>query len=318
MAIISQCVQCGASFQSYRKSPKYCSKACMGAAFRSLPDIFCAYCGVLFRPGRKSITFCSTSCAACAVRQHIVHECRCEVCDVAFMSDHSRRNRFCSMTCWRTHQQHTRLAFDKVCDFCGIPFVSERVEARFCSHRCSCSFDLQQNSAAMFCDACGGHMTRQKSRVSAFCFHFCCDACRVEFRARTVKIACCGCDTLFRVRVGLSYRKFCNKLCYQRWLCSQTSSNLERRVGSALQEHGISITAQYPLQGFFYDYAIVERRVLIEVDGTYWHSFPKAKQRDRAKDIVAYRSGWKLIRVTEADLTSAWDATIATLVQVFA
>lgn len=56
-----------------------------------------------------------------------------------------------------------------------------------------------------------------------------------------------------------------------------------------------------------WDFAIPVSRVLIEVDGCYWHGceacgYPVPKQKrkeDRRKNTIAKRSGWRLIRIPE-------------------
>lgn len=44
---------------------------------------------------------------------------------------------------------------------------------------------------------------------------------------------------------------------------------------------------------------VIGRRILIEFDGTYWHSF--TKERDRLKDIIYKKRGFLVIRVKEND-----------------
>lgn len=305
------CAQCGALFHPRSRGGLYCSRACAGAAIRKFPDKSCSRCGAIFRPVRASSMFCSKTCADTARRQHIVHECRCEECGAVFLSDQSRRNRFCCMSCYRSNQARAKMVFNRECRFCKVGFVTVRSDQIFCTSKCATDYDRRQGSVTVYCDGCGGLVTKYKSTVAAADFTFCCAECRAEWRGRKVSVTCRGCEVIFRVHPGKgSMRQFCSQKCYSVWLHTRTASDLECRVGDALRVRGMSLQPQYPLQGFSYDFADVAAGVLIEVDGTYWHSLPGAKNRDRAKDIVAYRSGWRLIRIPEADLAANWDGTL--------
>lgn len=307
-----QCAHCGLPllFDPNHPHKKYCSRTCSGAVIRTLSDKACQYCGAMFRPARASTAYCSKPCADAMHREHIPHECVCEECGATFISDQSCRNRFCTMACYRAHQARTKRWFDKACEFCSTAFRTNRPEARFCCRRCATDYDSQQGCVTLYCDGCGSTIERYKAKVVAG-FNFCCAECRATWSGRTIKVECRGCGVVFRVLPGKSrIRQFCGRACYQQWLHAQTASKLECRVVDALRANGITVLTQFPLRGFIYDCAIEDWRVLIEVDGTYWHSLPDAIRRDRAKDIVAYRSGWRLIRIPEADLATDWDATI--------
>lgn len=316
MSSIAYCAVCGAPLTTKRPNPKFCSKACMGVAFRQILDRPCAHCAAPFRPSHQERAYCSKACADAARRQHVAHTCACEQCGALFSSLQNHRNRFCSMLCFRAHVQATKYLTRKVCEFCSATFETEREEARFCSQRCATKDDSRQGRVLVYCDGCGALVEKQKCKVNAAASSFCSAACRAVWRASTKAVQCRGCGAPFRVGSGDARpQTFCTKPCYQQWLHMQTSSKLEQRVGASLGARGIAVAPQFPLCGFIYDYVVEDRRVLLEVDGTYWHSLPRAKDRDRAKDIVAYRNGWRLLRVAEADLTAAWDKTIERIVQ---
>jgi very-short-patch-repair endonuclease len=54
----------------------------------------------------------------------------------------------------------------------------------------------------------------------------------------------------------------------------------------------------YPLLGFTADFAWVEHRVVLEVDGYPWHSTKTAFERDRRKDAAFKSAGWDAVRVS--------------------
>jgi G:T-mismatch repair DNA endonuclease (very short patch repair protein) len=83
------------------------------------------------------------------------------------------------------------------------------------------------------------------------------------------------------------------------------ASGLERFVALILESWVPSFVSQYQTTHFSFDFAIPARRILIEVDGCYWHGcqlcdepgIPKTVRLDKLKDAWAKRHKWKLIRV---------------------
>ena len=80
-------------------------------------------------------------------------------------------------------------------------------------------------------------------------------------------------------------------------------TSLERKVKSFLDERGIEHIPQYPLrQGYIADFALPDRKIIIEVDGKKWHSGKKKQKKDRFRDYMLKRAGWKTIRIPEKDI----------------
>jgi len=83
----------------------------------------------------------------------------------------------------------------------------------------------------------------------------------------------------------------------------KSPSSLEIEVAEALNAFGVCYVQQHRLDGdgrpfdFF-----IEPRLLVEVDGKYWHSLPGVKERDEAKTELATANGFTLIRIQENDL----------------
>ena len=50
------------------------------------------------------------------------------------------------------------------------------------------------------------------------------------------------------------------------------------------------------------DIAVLEKEIAIEVDGAYWHSSKKAKQKDKEKEFLLWNSGWELIRIDSKEV----------------
>ena len=80
-------------------------------------------------------------------------------------------------------------------------------------------------------------------------------------------------------------------------------TNLEKKVKSFLDERGICYILQYPLrQGYIADFALLDKKIIIEVDGNKWHSGKKKQKKDRFRDYMVKRAGWKTIRIPEKDI----------------
>ncbi len=62
---------------------------------------------------------------------------------------------------------------------------------------------------------------------------------------------------------------------------------------------GRKIERQFKLEDRYYDF-ILGDKILIEYDGTYWHSTPHAKENDKYKNKLATDNGYILIRVCES------------------
>lgn len=91
-------------------------------------------------------------------------------------------------------------------------------------------------------------------------------------------------------------------------------SRPERTVREFLKLLPIEFLHQYRVPGINspFDFAVPESKILIEVDGCYWHGCPLHYQReyhpqrlrDAAKEDKASSEGWKVIRIWEHDISS--------------
>ena len=80
-------------------------------------------------------------------------------------------------------------------------------------------------------------------------------------------------------------------------------TNLEQKVKSFLDGWGIRYIPQYPLrQGYIADFALPDKKIIIEVDGERWHSGKKKLKKDQFRDYMLKRAGWTTIRIKEKDI----------------
>jgi very-short-patch-repair endonuclease len=78
---------------------------------------------------------------------------------------------------------------------------------------------------------------------------------------------------------------------------SKSSKPANMLLDKLSEQLGLNVIREYPLGFFFFDGYIKELNVLIESDGTYWHSSKKAKENDARKTALAEELGFIFIRV---------------------
>ncbi len=92
-------------------------------------------------------------------------------------------------------------------------------------------------------------------------------------------------------------------------------SSLEKLVSVMLNEIGVEWQREHPLpytKGHwkYYDFYLPQHKLLIEVDGDYWHNsqgkpswvIMAAKKNDMVKTWVAKKEGYNLIRIKEKEI----------------
>ena len=80
----------------------------------------------------------------------------------------------------------------------------------------------------------------------------------------------------------------------------------EQLRGSQL---GVGFRRQLPIERFIADFACPARRLVVEVDGGY-HQLPAAQRADARRDTVLARLGWRVVRVTAAEVQSQLPAVV--------
>ena len=104
-----------------------------------------------------------------------------------------------------------------------------------------------------------------------------------------------------------------------------TSNTLpERLFEQQLVRSNIEYKKQYKFKGFYFDFYLSKKRLLVEIDGDYWHGNPqlysvlsemqtKNKLNDITKNRVAMKSGIALVRIWEYDIMNNTDKYRETL-----
>lgn len=82
-----------------------------------------------------------------------------------------------------------------------------------------------------------------------------------------------------------------------------TASNLEIKVATLLNNANISYEKQFSIDDFRYDFKISGHNILIEVQGSYWHSKPQRRQRDIFKRKLAINNGYRLLIIWDFQIS---------------
>jgi len=99
------------------------------------------------------------------------------------------------------------------------------------------------------------------------------------------------------------------------------SSSLEMIIGKVLIKLGIQFITQFNIENYFYDFLLPQEKIIIEVNGTYWHSDPRVYSEnyynersektareiwfnDEKKKHVAVNNGYGMIYIWEQEIKS--------------
>jgi hypothetical protein len=88
-------------------------------------------------------------------------------------------------------------------------------------------------------------------------------------------------------------------------------SKPELSVLGGLSSLGLSPISQYKFNGFYIDIAFPDKRLLVEIDGVYWHSRPVTKSKDEFVNRLASRCGYRLLRFSDKEVIANLPAVIA-------
>jgi len=108
-----------------------------------------------------------------------------------------------------------------------------------------------------------------------------------------------------RLKRMLKLRAICGK---------KRPTSIEKAVMGVLEQMGETFKFQYPFGRFVVDFYLPKRNVVIEADGTYWHSIPERQKQDKAKDKYLASLGIKVIRITDKEINkNAYQAVTESL-----
>lgn len=267
------CPTCGNAFTSNDRRSKYCCKECFIQSLTTLTPIECSYCGKIFRPPSSREKFCSTECVA---------------------QDLSRR---------------FRKRVTLICQHCGQSYEQKPSLAqtsKYCSRECQGAAKSKSGRVTLACKVCGKEFDRLVSRAGDCCSYECQG---VANRTRFTR-NCEVCGQPFEVMPKDSNSaRYCSIECKQEAWIGQVRPYIGKRgptqpekdVQNALDQLKLDYVAQVPIGRYLVDFLLLDKQIVIEVDGDYWHSLPESQKRDAQKDKYLSRSGYTVVRITETE-----------------
>jgi very-short-patch-repair endonuclease len=105
-------------------------------------------------------------------------------------------------------------------------------------------------------------------------------------------------------------------LCYRSHLDfvdGAAESGLESRVRVGVRAVGIGHRVQVEIDGVGRVDILIGERLVVEVDGSAWHSGHEAFVADRRRDLALARRGYLVVRLSYAQVMHGWPATLEVL-----
>jgi very-short-patch-repair endonuclease len=76
------------------------------------------------------------------------------------------------------------------------------------------------------------------------------------------------------------------------------------------------VTPQHQIRQFRVDFAVVERRLVVELDGHDYHSTKEQRGADASRDRILTGWGWTVLRYTGSEIHSDVHACVGEVAQI--
>lgn len=167
-------------------------------------------------------------------------------------------------------------------EFYVIPSQEKRGKGLTCSIKCASKFRLGKESKKKGKE----YPNLQRAEIKI------CRTCGQSFRAKGDHNGKLGGKNKRTPQI------YCSHNCYVK---GNRISGFECSVYEYLNQFNGNITQQTKKGRWSFDMEIKNTNILIEADGSYWHSFEKAKERDERKKIWCNKNGFELFRIDELE-----------------
>lgn len=216
----------------------------------------------------------------------------------------------CSRAC-RDADRQKRVSV--VCQQCSTSFevaVHRTDTAQYCSRACKHAAMVVR--VALTCQTCAATYFRDASRAvrSRYCSATCQAAGRRTGRT-TVALTCEECGQSYQKQVSAAARsRFCSRSCRTIWVVKHSSkrgTSIERAVAALLDADSVVYEPQKHIGVYLCDFYIPSARLVIECDGTYWHSKAEQVFKDVRRDAWLKSHGYQVLRLSEDKINTDLD-----------
>lgn len=303
------CGNCGKEFELPRslaeRQGKFCSMECWQRSLDAWENLTCECCGKQF-VGYKSRErrFCSRSCADKGRHDPVTRTC--VSCGKEYEINRYRAEHLSSHYCSRECQgRGTSQQVERICVVCQQKFsvslyVAKRGGGVYCSEACQARG--QRKRVKCTCEYCGKTFERTPFAIDKGEGRFCSYDCSNKGRQRRVACICIVCGKEFELAksyIDDGRGRFCSQACFLRY---SGETSIEQMIRKELERRGEPFEQQVKFKRYHVDFVLLNRNVVIECDGSYWHRLFKVVVRDRRKDDYLASLGYQVFRFTEREI----------------
>ncbi len=194
--------------------------------------------------------------------------------------------KYCSAECFRkAGRPNGKTGKVIICEVCGTSRYKEKchlhTKNHFCSIKCANIFQAR-NKLTFNCKICKKEFKWSKSRIKQANPVYCSITCRNNDIEHMRAVSLKG-NTASIAKRGLT--------------------KLEVIGNNILNQIGCEYKIQIPMfNKFTVDVVIESKKLIIQWDGSYWHSFPKRKKLDVLQDAELENNGYKVLRITDKEI----------------
>lgn len=248
--------------------------------------ITCQICGKSFYIPRNKFEvaiYCSKKCMYIGFKQRSGAIRKCKYCKKEFYArGNPKDRRHCSRRCAGMGRRIGRYI---KCELCGKEVYKAKVflkpKHHFCSIGCANKFQ-GRNKLIFVCKICSKEFKRSKSILKDRNPLYCSWSCRLKDKEHLKKNAING-------NIAQQEKEGLNKL--------------ELKGREILQKIGVKFREQVLMfDKFLVDILILNKKLIIQWDGSYWHNKPKRSKLDISQDAYLKKCGYKVLRITDKQI----------------
>jgi len=326
----------------------FCCNKCRKDYFTKNPikheyNLTCNNCGKEFirissdKPSKNENHFCSLECMGFYKNKvGIGIKYNCKKCGKEFEQIH-KRNFFCCKECkvkYNTEHSPTKKV---LCSNCGEEIDRLRhlkQETYFCCVECESSFRENQANDIRNCEHCGEEFVCKKGETLRFCSMACQSLWQSETRSgknspsynhnisdieRIINCKVCGKEIIRKpYEIKSNSVKYCCRKCMMRDVMTSMTSP-HRKVFDFSENEKFLVENEHRIGRYWADIHFKNTNLVIEINGTYWHSdirfysSPKGKDRcdgvlkEKRKREYILSKNYKILYLWEYDINNSFE-----------
>lgn len=258
----------------------------------------CQQCHKILKSDQEK--FCSRKCKAVSQKKRITLKCLGCNKEFSIWPYLKRKTNYCSVECYRNS---TKEGETKKCVECGKLFYAKGFLVKkgfgfFCNQQCQ-KLNAVKKRVIIKCRKCQKDFYKPQS-VAKTHPSFCSKKCHDDYMRDYVSKTCKNCHNQFQLpRWELNKGKgsFCCRDCFIQF---KGETTIEKKVRQALEKSKLKFKQEFKIGIYRADFLILDKNIIIECDGDYWHKIPGARDRDSRKDKYLHGKNYVVFRIPES------------------